>query len=98
MDEVTDSKKADLIRLGLADEQTRPRIMRDLFSPSEQVQLHALESLHDLFGEKCVSNSSLQKCIQHVEKLGRSGDRKLHQPKKKNPLADEPVLGQLIGS
>jgi hypothetical protein len=75
MDEVTDRKKADLIRLGLADEQTRARIMRDLLSPSEQVQLRALEDLHDLFGEKCVRNSSLQKCGQHVEKRAKDHGR-----------------------
>ena len=45
-------------------EQVRANILRDLLSPDEQVQLRALESLRDYFGEKCVSYCTLQKCRQ----------------------------------
>jgi hypothetical protein len=41
-----------LIRRGLADEQMRAKLMRDLFSPNEQDRLRALESLRDYFGNK----------------------------------------------
>jgi hypothetical protein len=52
MDEITDPIKAALIRRGLADEQMRAKLMRDLFSPNEQDRLRALESLRDSFGNK----------------------------------------------
>jgi hypothetical protein len=72
MDEITDPKVAALIRSGLADEKMRAKLMRDLFSPDKQVQLRALESLRDYFGEKCVSDFTLQECIRHLEKRGQS--------------------------
>ena len=81
MDEITDPKVAALIRRGLADEQMRAKLMRDLFSPDEQVQLRALEFLRDYFGEKCVSYSSLQECIRHLEKRGQSspGEKQMQE-------------------
>jgi hypothetical protein len=48
-------------------EQVRANITRDLLSSEEQVQLRALESLRDYFGEKCVSYSTLQKCRRYLE-------------------------------
>jgi len=51
MDDITDPKAAALIRRGLANKQMRAKLMRDLFSPNEQVQLRALESLRDYFGD-----------------------------------------------
>ena len=69
MDAITDRKQAALIH---PDEQRRAKVLRDLLSPNEQVQLRGLEALHDYFGEKCVSYSSLQKCRQFLEKPGRS--------------------------
>jgi hypothetical protein len=69
MDAITDRKQAASIR---PYEQVRAKILRDLLSPDEQIQLHALEFLRDYFGEKCVSYSTLQKCTQHLENRGRS--------------------------
>jgi len=79
MDAITDRKQAALI---LPDEQRRAKVLRDLLSPNEQVQLRGLESLRDYFGEKCVSDSTLQKCRQYLEKRGRSspaGNRRKKQ-------------------
>jgi len=75
MDAITDRKQAALIR---PYEQMRAKVLRDLLSPNEQVQLRALESLRDYFGEKCVSYSTLQECIQHVEKRGGSSPDQSH--------------------
>ena len=61
MDEITDRKQAELIRRGLADEQMRAKLMRDLFSPDEQVQLRAMESLRDYLGDK-IRMTSAWKC------------------------------------
>jgi hypothetical protein len=68
MDAITDLKQAASIS---PYEPVRAKILRDLLSPDEQVQLHALESLRDYFGEQCVSYSTLQKCRQYLEKRGR---------------------------
>lgn len=76
MDAITDRKQAALSR---PYEQMRAKILRDLISPNEQVQLRGLEALHDYFGEKCVSYSSLQKCAQLLESAQRNprpADRK----------------------
>jgi hypothetical protein len=39
------------MRRGLANKQLRAKLVRDLFSPNEEVQLRALESLRDYFGD-----------------------------------------------
>jgi len=51
MDSITDPKVAALMRRGLANKQLRAKLVRDLFSPNEEVQLRALESLRDYFGD-----------------------------------------------
>lgn len=76
MDAITDRKQAASI---CPYEQMRAKILRDLLSPNEQVQLRALESLRDYFGEKCVSYSSLQQCTQHLEKRQAGNRRKKQQ-------------------
>jgi hypothetical protein len=60
MDEITDRKQAELIRRGLADEQMRAKLMRDLFSPDEQVQLRAMESLRDYLGDKITDDIGIE--------------------------------------
>ena len=60
MDEITDRKQAELIRRGLADEQMRAKLMRDLFSPDEQVQLRAMESLRDYLGDKITDDIGME--------------------------------------
>ena len=73
MDAITDRKQAALIR---PYEQVRAKILRNLLSPNEQVQLRALESLRDYFGETCVSYSTLQKCRQYVETRAKDDGRR----------------------
>ena len=48
MDPITDRNQAALIR---PYKQMRAKVLRDLLSPNEQVQLRALEFLRDYFGK-----------------------------------------------